>query len=374
MRRAEFNVMMLLTDGFGGFGGISQFNRDFLFALDCSDLATRTLVFPRLIKGPIVEKVPESVVYMRRASEGKCAFVRQVMRGLYLSSDIDLVICGHIHLLPLASFVAARKRARLALIIHGIEAWERPQVLIAKTVSRLDAVVTVSRLTAGRFHRWSGIATERVFVLGNCVDLDRFMPSPRDPALIARYGLEGCRVVMTLGRLSKSERYKGVDEVIDILPSIVKKMSNLRYLIVGDGDDRGRLEEKANSLGLKKHIIFTGGISEAEKVAHYNLADAFVMPSSGEGFGIVLLEAAACGVPVIGSSIDGSREALLGGALGELVDPRSPESLQQAILGVLQVQLVGRRPKGIEAFGVLDFQAKVNEWLKSQATQILSAA
>jgi hypothetical protein len=85
-----------------------------------------------------------------------------------------------------------------------------------------------------------------------------------------------------------------------------------------------RLEEKANSLGLSDKVVFTGRISESEKVAHYNLADAYVMPSTGEGFGIVLIEAAACGVPVVGSRVDGSREALLDGRLGHLVDPTQP--------------------------------------------------
>jgi phosphatidyl-myo-inositol dimannoside synthase len=72
-------------------------------------------------------------------------------------------------------------------------------------------------------------------------------------------------------------------------------------IIVGDGDDRSRLEEKLKSLGLSRQIIFAGKIPEHEKVSHYCLADAYVMPSHGEGFGIVFLEALACGVPVIGA-------------------------------------------------------------------------
>ena len=77
-------------------------------------------------------------------------------------------------------------------------------------------------------------------------------------------------------------------------------------------------------MGLSDRVIFTGYIPESEKIAHYNLADVYVMPSTGEGFGIVLLEAVACGVPVVGSRVDGSREALLDGQLGRLVDPGNP--------------------------------------------------
>ena len=78
-------------------------------------------------------------------------------------------------------------------------------------------------------------------------------------------------------------------------------------------------------------MIFAGRIPESEKVAHYNLADVFVMPSYGEGFGIALIEAAACGIPIVGSSADGSRDALLDGRLGRMVDPKKPDELIEAI-------------------------------------------
>ena len=145
---------------------------------------------------------------------------------------------------------------------------------------------------------------------------------------------------MTVGRLASQERYKGFDEVIEIMPELLKRFPTLKYLIVGDGPDRPRLEAKAGALGLSNKIIFTGYIPESEKVAHYNLADAYVMPSMGEGFGIVLIEAAACGVPVVGSRVDGSREALLDGRLGRLVDPKSPSELLQAVAIILEVSPV----------------------------------
>src|SRR6185295_7156824 len=105
---------------------------------------------------------------------------------------------------------------------------------------------------------------------------------------------------------------------------LISRFPTLKYMIVGDGDDLARLEQKTFSLGLSERVIFAGRISEEEKAAHYCLADAYVMPSRGEGFGIVFLEALACGLPVMGSLADGGREALLDGALGCLVDPSNP--------------------------------------------------
>ena len=369
MKLVEFNAIMLLSDGFGGFGGISQFNKDFLSAVDKSGVVTRTLVFPRLIRQRVDQELPETVVYFRNSAAGKSNYFWQLMRGLRLSSDIHLVICGHLHLLPLALLAAKIKRARLALIIHGIEAWQPTQYQLANSlVSKIDSLISVSRFSAEKFSSWSGIDASKAFILGNCVDLGRFVPMARDAALAARCGLEGRSVIMTLGRLANRERYKGFDEVLEILPELVRGIPDLRYLIAGDGDDRPRLEAKVKQLGIQEYVIFAGKPSEEEKVAHYSLADAYVMPSSGEGFGIVLLEAAACGVPIIGSTVDGSKEALLGGALGRLVDPRDLNALGAAVRAMIGAKLEHRRPLGVEFFGVPAFQDKVRQWLETEVS------
>jgi phosphatidylinositol alpha-1,6-mannosyltransferase len=205
---------------------------------------------------------------------------------------------------------------------------------------------------------------EQFFILPNCVDLNSFVPEARDAKLIERYDIRDNRLILTVGRISSQERYKGFDEVIDVMPELLKRFPTLKYLIVGEGDDRLRLERKASALGLSKQIIFAGRIPEQEKAAHYNLADAYVMPSYGEGFGIVFLEAMACGVPVIGSKVDGSREALLDGQLGRLVDPKIPTDLVQAITDVLTHGCSGRKRSALLAcFDVSHFRSRVNDWL-----------
>jgi len=111
-------------------------------------------------------------------------------------------------------------------------------------------------------------------------------PAQNPLRLLDRYGVAGRRVIMTLGRLDAAERYKGIDEVLEVMPSLVHEMPDLVYLILGDADDRPRLESKAKALGLDQHVIFAGYIPEAEKADHYRLADAFVMPGRGVGFGL----------------------------------------------------------------------------------------
>jgi glycosyltransferase involved in cell wall biosynthesis len=154
------------------------------------------------------------------------------------------------------------------------------------------------------------------------------------------------------------------------MPQLLNRFPAVKYLIVGDGDDRVRLEAKAKALGLSDKVIFTGRISEVEKVAHHNLADVYVMPSTAEGFGIVLIEAAACGVPVVGSRIDGSHEALLNGRLGRLVDPRNSHELLDAISAMLEHGPRRQRLDAIATFSAQKFRARVATWCYRQLTHV----
>ena len=129
--------------------------------------------------------------------------------------------------------------------------------------------------------------------------------------------------------------------------------------MAGEGPDRNRLHQKARSLGVGDKVIFTGWIPESEKADHFRLADLYVMPSHGEGFGFVLLEAMACGIPVVASRTDGGREALRNGMLGDLVDPKNREQLVEAVLRGLE-KPTGAIPAGLEYFSSDQFEKRVH--------------
>jgi glycosyltransferase involved in cell wall biosynthesis len=360
------NIVMALTDGFGGFGGISRFNRDFLVALDASPQVTRVWALPRLIQEPIEELIPESVVYDRRAARGKVSFILRALTSKR-RGDVNLVICAHLHLLPVAWLMSKIYSARLVLMIYGIEAWFPPRNGFSRMLVRqVDSFISISSYSTERFLSWAELNADRGFILAPCVDLKCFKPGSRDQHLISRYGLSSSRVLMTVGRLASQERYKGFDEILESFPLILARIPNVKYVIIGDGRDRRRLELKSAALGLSDKVIFAGRIPESEKVAHYNLADVYVMPSAGEGFGIALIEAAACGVPVIGSAVDGSSEALLEGRLGRLVDPRKPDDVVDAIVQTLEQELPRRRHEAVETFSVPNFRKRVAQWVDSQ--------
>jgi phosphatidylinositol alpha-1,6-mannosyltransferase len=110
-------------------------------------------------------------------------------------------------------------------------------------------------------------------------------------------------------------------------------------------------------MGLGDRVRFAGYVPEAEKADHYRLADAFVMPGTGEGFGLVYLEAMACGVPVVASSADASSEAVLGGVLGEVVNPHDQRDVEAGILRALS-RPIGTVPTGLERFSTAAFQRR----------------
>ena len=228
------------------------------------------------------------------------------------------------------------QKSPLLLILHGIDAWTpHSSPLVRWGLRAVDHFVTVSQYTKERFLGWAPLTPGQGHVVPDCIDPAPYGPGPKREELLARYDLHDRTILLTLSRLSAGEQYKGHDEVLEVLPALAKEVPDLSYLICGDGDDRPRLEAKAKRLGVEDRTVFAGYVPEEEKADHYRLADAFVMPGRGEGFGIAYLEALACGVPVVASSADASREAVLDGELGTVVDPSDPGDIKLGILTAL---------------------------------------
>ncbi len=322
---------MLLTDSFGGLGGISTYNRELVTALSNSaDIEAITIMQRLAPRGARV--LPPKVQLYQAAAGGLAAFALAIGKLMMPLKPIDHVHCGHINLAPFAAALSAARGVPWSLSIHGIEAWQRPtRRLVPYSLRSAAFICPVSAYTAERFLGWSGVDQSRIKILPNTIHLEQFGTAPMRRDLALRYGTAGRRVLMTFGRLVDEKRAKGFDPVLEVLPLVLQRHPDLVYLIVGEGPDRHRLEAKAFRLGVADAVRFTGKIDEDEKGDVLRLADLFVMPSKGEGFGIVLLEAMACGIPVVASSADGSREALLNGRLGQLVDPDDLAKLADAI-------------------------------------------
>ncbi|HZT88959.1 MAG TPA: glycosyltransferase family 4 protein [Stellaceae bacterium] len=317
-------LLALVTEAFGGRGGIAQYNRDLLRALASAGTAVTTL--PRM--APDAAPAPAGV-RQRRPRGGRIAFSLTALLTAALRR-FDIVFCGHLFMAPLALLAARIARARLVVQLHGIEAWPRPSRLRRLAVERADLVLCVSRYTRRRVLNWATVAPERVLVLPNTCGA-AFAPGDR-AEVRGRLGLAGRRVLLTVGRLDRRERYKGHDRVIRALPDLVAQGHDIVYLVVGDGDDADRLAEVANACGVADRVRFLGRLRPEALRDVYRAADLFVMPSTGEGFGIAFLEAAASGTAAVGLDAGGAADALAEGELGVLASEKEfPDAVARCL-------------------------------------------
>jgi phosphatidylinositol alpha-1,6-mannosyltransferase len=320
-------VLFVCLDAFQGVGGIQRFNARLLRALD--ELRAEGLlkeVVSLSLWDPPDTPAPGAVLH-RGFGRRKAAFVVGLAAALRRHRP-DLVLWGHVllvRLLPLAGLLSPR--ARHALVVHGWEVWGDPAfrripAFERPLVRRVQRVISVSRTTAERMARAYGLGPERFLILPNATDLKTGAAAPRRR--------EGPLRLLTVTRLSTKDSYKGVDVVLAALARL-RGQVDAEYVVVGDGQLGGRYEDQARALGLAGAVRFVGRVGEAELADWYRWADVFVLPSSGEGFGIVYLEAWSHGLPVVAAEAGGAAEVVEDGRTGLLVPPGDLDALAAAL-------------------------------------------
>jgi phosphatidyl-myo-inositol dimannoside synthase len=243
--------------------------------------------------------------------------------------------CGHINLAPLVRQLCAPLKIPYTILTYGKEVWEPLDGPKRQALQQADRIWTISRYSRDQMCAANGIAPEKVDFLYCAVDGQAFTPRDPNPKWIEQYGLADSQVIMTVARLWSGDPYKGVDVTIRALPQIARLFPRVKYLVVGRGDDQPRLAQLALDLGVGDRVIFAGFVANEDLCCHYNLADIYVMPSQ-EGFGIVYLEAMACGKPVLSGDADGSADPLQDGKLGWQVPHRDPIAVEYACIEMLK--------------------------------------
>jgi phosphatidylinositol alpha-1,6-mannosyltransferase len=350
-------ILALLTDSFGGRGGIAQYNRDFVTALSLSSAVKEVVVLPRL--GSATHEGLPAKVSQERALASRASYSLKAA-GLALGrGPFDIVFCGHLYLAPLAMAIARTRGLPMWLQVHGIDAWERPSRLLQASLEQADLVTAVSRYTRQRILQWASIEPHRIRVLPNTM---RFAIRERDRGaqLPGDLPFAGKPFLITVSRISRKDDYKGHRRVIAVLAGLRRRHPDLQYVIVGDGDDRSGLEAAAAEAGVAHCVSFLGHASTNLLQSLLAAASAFVMPSTGEGFGIVFLEAAAYGLPVVAGNKDGSVDALADGALGALVDPDDPAALSEALSKAIDGQMRAPDRRALERFEFANFLKHVD--------------
>jgi phosphatidylinositol alpha-1,6-mannosyltransferase len=320
-------ILALLTDGYGARGGIARYNQDLLDSL--AGDGVEVLILPRVGDGGDIDL--RAGLRQAPAALGRLRYVACALRLAWRHGPFDVVFCGHLYMAVLAWMLARLLGARLWLQAHGTDAFETPNRLTRSAVEAADLMTVVSRATRRAVLGWANLRPEQVRVLPDTVR-DMFVPGPPNIPLRARLGFGPGPVLLTVGRLAAGERYKGHEHVFAVLPALRARFPTLVHVVAGEGDDRARLEARAVELaGDPAAVRFVGFVPEEDLPDLYRSADLYVMPSTREGFGIVYLEAAACGLRVVGGIGGGSADAIPDERTGVLVDPTDAAAVQDAI-------------------------------------------
>ncbi|RZK37451.1 MAG: glycosyltransferase family 1 protein [Pedobacter sp.] len=256
----------------------------------------------------------------------------------------DIIILSHINLIMIAALIKMiSKNKRFILLAHGIEVWRDLKPWKISFIKKNVEIWAVSQYTANVLIKKHGFHPSQIKVLNNCIDPYFIIPeSFEKPAYLKRRHqlTDEHPIILTVSRLSSFEMYKGYDTVIECIRPLLQDFPNLKYLLAGKADfaEQQRLLQLIKNQQLDHQIILLDYISDQELADYFQLADLFVMPSKKEGFGIVFIEAAACGCPVMAGNQDGSSDALLNGELGILVNPDHQKEIADSIAGFFKVK------------------------------------
>lgn len=301
--------ILFLTSNMSLIGGKEEYNRHF------------TSVLKESVALKIIELRGTFVVW-------KALFVLKAFIAALIKKP-DFVFCAHINFSPVLVLLKKLLGVEYVIFTYGIDVWNIKNPLHRKVLMQSIKIITVSNFTKNKLARQLPSIKDKIRLIPPTLNEKKFTIYKEDET-------REYKIILTVARLHKIEMYKGYDRVIQALPLVKKEIKKLKYIIVGKGSDMDRIKRLAEKYHCGGDLIMPGYVPDEELVRYYSTADVFVMPSKGEGFGIVFLEALSSGVPVIAGNCDGSREAILNGKLGILVNPDNVEEIAAAIVRVLK--------------------------------------
>lgn len=370
-----------------GSGGIQNFCRDLIQAVILAYPSTRIHVVIKNDEPSVDDALFSGRVSWASAFSSKVSLRSGVfaLRGFAAAREVKpaFIISCHVNFLPAVALVARYAGGvPYAVFMYGIDVWKPLSAGVRIALRGAERIFSISSYTTRLARQAQNLGDKPIHFLPCTFNTERYQLGEKSRTLLARYGLsEDQPIILTISRLDSTERDKGHDEVLQALPAVRAHFPQVRYLIGGRGRYADELARRAVELEVGDLVIFTGFIPNEELCAHYQLCDVFVMPSQKEGFGIVFLEAMACGKPVIAGNKDGSVDALDGGRLGVLVNPND----SREIAGQLVELLSGRsrqelllKPQELRAavvatFGKEAFHRRVREALAPLAADSVGA-
>jgi phosphatidylinositol alpha-1,6-mannosyltransferase len=316
-----------------GVGGIQEAGRQIIAALDGIARRRRWKTLFLSLNDARGEHVVSSGTLdcqFRAFGRAKLRFVLAATRAALDNGAI--VLAAHPNLaLPAALMKGLSPHLKSVVICHGVEVWQLLPRARRAALRRADLLIAPSRYTVLKIHDIQGIPIDRI----------RRLAWPLSPAFLslAAHPTEleppaefpNGKVILTVGRWAASERYKGVDDLIRAFAQLRPAIPDLHLVVVGEGDDLMRLQKLAAETNTTDAVHFLQGLSREKLAACYGRADVFALPSTGEGFGMVFLEAMAFGKPIVAVAAGGSTDLVEDEINGLLVPAHNPEQLANAL-------------------------------------------
>lgn len=273
----------------------------------------------------------------------KIRFVKALAEEMIFGS-VDWVIFDHLFLARAQKFVPRAYLRPYAVFLYSFEAWSVLTPKLEEVLRQARVRIAISHYAARRIaaaHPDIGpveichlaLLPSQIPDGNSLVTGSPSEPIPSDRSLIQQIGPNA---VLIVGRMFGSERHKGHDSLLEAWPSVKAQVPDAQLVVVGRGDDVERLERKAQHTGFAESVLFTGQVSDSALRAIYERAAIFAMPSRGEGFGLVYLEAMQHCLPCIGSIHDAAAEIIEDGVTGVLVDQSDLNGLVNAMAGLLE--------------------------------------
>ncbi len=278
-------------------------------------------------------------VSFRGFGRGKLSFTVAGIRGARPAGKYSgaIIVAAHPHLaLPAAGAKLFSSNARTLIMSHGVEVWQPLGALRRRALLGADRVLAPSSYTADKLSTVQGIPGGKIRKLPWPLDA-AFLRMAENPAALplpARFP-QG-RVILTVGRWAAAERYKGVDDLIRATARLLPRIPDLHLVAIGSGDDLPRLEGLTRELGAGEAVHFLQNLTREQLGASYARADVFALPSTGEGFGFVFLEAMAFGKPVVAAAVGGPADLIEHEANGLLVAPGDLQQLTETLARLLE--------------------------------------
>jgi len=248
----------------------------------------------------------------------------------------SIVLAAHPHLALPAQLMKVRGTSLKTIVMsHGIEVWKPLPLLRRLSLRQADCLLAPSSDTARKLVEIQSVAKKKIFRLAWPVDEDMLRLADDSASLQPPPEFPSGKVILTVGRWASSERYKGADDLIRAIADLSARIPDLFLVAVGGGDDLPRLRKIASDCGVADRVSFFEGLSRAQLASCYERCTIFALPSTGEGFGLVFLEAMAFGKPIIGAKSGGVPDIIENDVTGLLVPPRDKQKLQEALKRLL---------------------------------------